>query len=197
MKPGSSKKARENIIKLFANSVHSHSTAHTDQIDDEEIALLATGQLDKLPPARRKQLLHQVATDPVAARLVKDIHSLNLDESVEAQRSMWRSSPRLRSVTVAWALAACLMMGLFLWRVVDPTPPVRGAGTVQVYGETQEPPDYWSQLEKQRLAQQATYHGYREYALVATTTICLVLSVGLVACVVSLRRRQHKAENPA
>src|SRR4051794_11198890 len=43
------------------------------EIDEEELALLAAGEIDRLPQERQDELLRRVAAQPWAAQVVKEI----------------------------------------------------------------------------------------------------------------------------
>jgi hypothetical protein len=59
--------------------------------------------------------------------------------------------------------------------------------TVAPYGTDTEP-DYWSQLDKQRLSNQTRWYTCRDIALVISTGACVILSVGLVLSIYRNRK---------
>jgi len=188
-------KNRRDMIQLLAESIDSQQPAPSTEIDDEQIALLAAGKLDHLNQAQRKRLLRQVASDLIAGELLRDLCELKLEESERAAATNGRRlRVALRLVAAGWAVAACLMVGLLVWRMTNPAAPIRDQ--VQPYGTEQTQPDYWSQLEHQRLLRQAERYKYREYALLASTTACVILSISLAMCI-SLQRRRNQQGNSA
>ena len=180
-------KNRSDMIRLLRNSIDSCQPDLPNEIDDEQIALLASGQLGRLPEEKQKILLMQIASDPIAAELVKDLQELNLDETIAVTTTKIQQLHRhriLRSVAAGWALAACLMIGLFVWRTVEPA----AVEPIRTYNADQ--PDYWTQVYYQRLSQMSRQDRYREYALVASTFACVILSAGLVICIITNRPRK-------
>ena len=186
---------RTQLIRLM-NEVIRTGSVETGSIDDEHVALLAEGRLGDLSRDQQDDLLRTVVADPSNAELLKDLCDLGLGGSGKPASSTGHLFGRLplRVLTGAWAAAACLMIGLGLWRVADPPPVYGPAGVTRPYDAGATGPDYWSQLDRQRLTERASRDRYRDYALVASTTTCLILSVGLVAAVRHRRRSGCRAE---
>ena len=184
---------RTQLIRLM-NEVILAGSAQTGSIDDEQIALLAEGRLGELPPDQQEDLLRAVVADPSHAELLENLCDLGLGQSGETTPKPSRLFGRypVRLLTGAWAAAACLMIGLGLWRVADPPAAQEPAGAIRPYDAAPPGPDYWSQLDRQRLAGRASRDQYRDYALVASTTTCLILSVGLVSVLRYRRRGSHR-----
>ena len=184
---------RTQLIRLMSDVIRTESV-EAEPIDDEHVALLAEGRLGELSPDQQDDLLRAVVADPSNAELLKDLCDLGLGQSGKPTSSTGHPFGRfpLRAFTGAWAAAACLMIGLGLWRVADPPPVCGPAGVTRPY-DADAGPDYWSQLDSQRLAERAGRDRYRDYALIASTTTCFILSVGLVAAVRYRRRSDHHA----
>jgi hypothetical protein len=185
-------KNKYDMIKLLEEVIHSQCSGPTEEIDDEKIALLASGKIDLLPEDQQKLLLKQVAADPVAAELVKDLADLNLTTEEDSKPAAFkRLVVMVRPIAAAWAVAACLTFGIFLWRTVEPPRPIQ---IPQVYGAEDSYPDYWLQAYQQKLSKFSSRDRYREYALIASTTACAVLSMAVVFCIISKKRDRQKKQ---
>ena len=182
------------ILSLMQESLSPVADSSED-IDFEKIALLASGKIDELDSEERVQLLEHIATNPEAARLVKELQEMGLQEEAETkeeatvqadttQHSFWSSPKVFRSFAVSWAVAASLMIGLFIWNSFIPEYNASGPGTLQTLGnEGDDTPDYWEQLNNKRIYEHNDQQKYMEYAFTASTTACFILSAGLVICV--------------
>ena len=188
---------KKKLVQLLQQFTPTGAGGDMGLVSDEDITLLATGHLGQFSAARRRQILLHVARDPVASRLVKELCDLELDSPSGRPRWSWSSPRTLRSLAVAWAVAASLMIGMFAWQMMDPGSVGRPSQTIQSYGQDDPEPDYWSQVDKQRLDERALHDRLRSYALVASTSACLVLSVGLVVCFAAKRKKRRQPMNSA
>lgn len=170
-------------------------------IDEEELLLFAAGRLDRVPIDRRGPLLQAVATDPQLGQLVAELQALGLDEGragsgqeADGPAVLARIGPRVGApLGMAWLAAACLLLGVGLWRVNDPPAPLNPDGSVSMMSipdQTPQDRDYWQQLDEQRRMQRVERDQYRDYALVATATATLVLSIPIVWLALRPRRRR-------
>lgn len=158
--------------------------ADFNEFDDELLTVLAEGRIDTLSLTQRNDLLSRIAAVPEAAELLARLRDVGLGQSQPKPTQ----TKTLQWTRVCWALAACLMIGLFVSTWVAPTPHVTTPqGQITPY-QTPGQPDYWGQADQQRLQQQQTHWTqYRDIALIVSTGTCLVLSMGLV---IALRRRK-------
>jgi len=181
--------SKEQIRHLMAAALENRSD-DAEPVDDEQIALLASGRFETLPVQQRQALLQQVVADPAASELLADISRLDLAEKTPARRTI-RGFGFMSS---AWALAACLMVGLFIWNIADPAPKIPpGDNTISVYGNDPQP-DYWDQLNKMRMHKQTRQYYYRDLALVISTSTCAVLSIVIVLLMIIARKKVFPSE---
>ena len=170
---------RAEMLRLVNGAIDALQRDSDEPIDEEHVSLLVTGQVERIPPAQRQDLLREVARDPELAQLVRDLHALGLSESDDgAERSPVLFSFG-RVTTIVWAAAACVLFGLGGWRLIDPPAPIAADGTLQTY-QADARMDYWEQLDRQRLIERAEHDRMRDMALLACAAACLVLSVPVV-----------------
>ena len=167
---------RAQLIALLRQAIEADQ-GPDGPIDDEHLILLATGRGDRLSDEQRRSLLRQVAANPEAARLVRELHELGLDEGQDAPDV---SPPVVftfrRVAQVGWAVAACLFIAIGAWRMADPPAPLNLDGTIRPY-QTDDRIDYWEQLDRQRLIERAEHDHLRDIALVISASACLVLAI--------------------
>ena len=176
----------DRLLSVMQESLRPEA-GQADEIDYERIALLAEGRIDELAAGERAELLEHIASNPEAARLVKDLQEINRAEQQENKGASFWSSPRVfRNIAVSWAVAACMMIGLFIWNSMVPDNNAGSDGTITTLNNESDP-DYWQQLNNKRMYENGQGK-YLEYAFTASTTACFVLSAGLVICV--LKRQQ-------
>ncbi len=106
----------------------------------EDIALLAEGRLDRVPPAQRDALLTAVATDPYWSDVVRDLRAEAASERTDSTEPpkpgvIGRVDARgaagplgtfmkySRWVGSAGAIAACYTVAMVAWRFADPPLP--------------------------------------------------------------------------
>ncbi len=177
---------KHNLIRLLKQTFS--DARGNPQADEEYLVMLASGRYFEIPQPERYKLLSAIAGNPGESALLRDLYHLN-----KVQQSASRMSTTYRIMALGWGIAACLMIGTFVSRVIDPPRQGIGVQTITPYG-TEAEPDYWSQLDKQRLSMQAKWHAYRDIALILSTVACLVLSIGLIWSIRD-RRRLIKKEN--
>ena len=175
------------IVTILRDAMVSSDQEPTP-INDEQLTLLATGRLHEIDPEKRDQLLKQVANSPDESLLLSRLHALNLSGGEQRTR---RSTPLLRFTLGVWAVAACLMLGLFVTQFTAPTP-VHPNSDLTPY-HTPDQPDYWDQLNQQRLENQNEWLAIRDYALIFSTVSCVVLSFGIVILLVRGKKSGTKA----
>lgn len=150
-------------------------------LTDEEIAVVATRGLDGVPESMRQRVLQQAVVDPEAAQLLRDAVQLDLEDSVVVARRKRKPVKHFMQLTyVAWAAAACLVLSLGVWRFADPPRDVTSTGggmTIHSLSVDRPVPDYWNQVERERLMDQAQSDRLRDYALLASSLACLILSI--------------------
>ena len=159
------------LSAVFRKAFETCDTMKTSSADDEYIAMIAEGRINEIPEHQRSRVLDVIAADPESARLLKNLSDIGIQSSF-----VKRQTPTVRKIAVAWATAACIMIGLFTWKAMDSTyVPVHRHDTTP-YSNQQNNPDYWSQLEKQRLSSFQFRSRYRDYALMLSTSATLVLA---------------------
>lgn len=139
--------------------------------DDEYIAMIAEGRINEIPEPQRSRVLDAIATDPESARLLKNLSDIGIQSS-----SVTRQTGAVRKLAVAWAAVACIMIGLFTWKSMDTTVVPDHYNNATSYSMQQDNPDYWSQLEKQRLSSSQFCSRYRDYALILSTSATFILA---------------------
>ena len=169
-------------------------------LTDEEVALVATGRLDELSPADQDRVLRQIAGDGESAQVLKEVYyALGLGRRDKAPPATWTFAASLPFVRVALTAAACMVVVMGLWRLADPPAPISQApdGSFRIMshgGPGSAQPDYWAQLDQQRLAQRAQRDHLRDYALIASTTTCLILAVPIVWLAIHPRPRKKSED---
>jgi len=160
------------ILFEQAFSSCSDDTSLTDF--DEYIALIAEGRADLLPADIRQQVLDRISYDPDSAELLKQIAA---NSALTGSR---RSNIRFRTISISWAFAACLMFGIFAWRIADPPTPAVTA-IQQLTPSGQGSSNYWDDVIKKRLADEAQRYRWRDYALVGSVIATCLLSAAVLA----------------
>lgn len=174
---------KKNMIQLLKRAFCGEN--NKIHADEEYLDMLASGRYEEIPEQERKKLLAAIVQNSEESSLLKDLYEVK-----KGPQSVKRVIAGYRIMTLGWGIAACLMIGLFVSRAIDPSPQGDGVQIVKPYG-VEADPDYWSQLDKQRLSMQSKWHTYRDVALVISTITCVVLSVGLLFVI----RREHKSQD--
>jgi hypothetical protein len=156
---------------VFRKAFEICDTAKPSESNDEYIAMIAEGRINEIPEPERSKILDVIAADPESAMLLKDLSDAGICSSVAA-----RQTGTVRKLAVAWATAACIMIGLFTWKAMDTTFTTGHHHSTTPYSMQQDNPDYWSQLEKQRLSSSQLRSRCRDYALILSTSATLVLA---------------------
>ena len=161
------------------------------ELNEEHLALLAEGRGDLLDEADRRRLLDRIACDPEAGALLADLSAIEEIQSASVGgSSRIRLKSIARSLAIGWAAAACMLIAVGAWRVARPPVPIGPDGKIiQRYAADPARPDYYDQLQRQRLERQARWDPYRDYALCIAVGACLVMSIGLVVCLILVARR--------
>ena len=163
----------DKLKNLFEQAFSSCSDEMSENDYDEYIALLAEGNIEKLPVNVRAAVLEQISYDPDSAQILKDI-----SEQVAATHKTTKIT-HFRVLSISWALAACMMFGVFAWRIADPVP---SANTIDRPGAlSTEGHNHWDDLNKQRLASQETRYKVRDYALTGSVIATCLLSAAILA----------------
>jgi hypothetical protein len=199
--PNPPKFSSEQLSEIIAQAMRRiDSHPGTSAVDEEHLVLFASGRLDRVPESMRGPLLRAVATNPALGQLIAELHELRLDEGAvrieQAHGSpnvIARIGPRVGApLGVTWLVAACMLFGIGLWRFGDPPAPLNPDGSVSMMQMEQTPgpsQDYWQELDDQRRIERAHRDQYRDYALVATATATLILSIPVAWLVLRPRRR--------
>lgn len=156
--------------------------------DDEYIAMIAEGRTNEIPEPQRSRILDVIAADPESAVLLKDLSDARICSSSAAKQT-----GTVRKLAVAWATAACIMIGLFTWKTMDTTVVPDHYHNATPYSMQQDNPDYWSQLEKQRLSSSQLRSRYRDYALILSTSATFVLAALVAAGFLRNSRKNDSA----
>ena len=90
-------------------------------VDDEELAVLASGNLDQLPEADRKRILEQVATDPVARKVVADLQKSGLAGMEGYRHDRPRKIRGRRLIAAVLAAAACVVIVVLIRGLAGPS----------------------------------------------------------------------------
>ena len=176
--------ADENKLKmLFEQALSSGQNVQQVSNYDEYIGLIAEGRIDLLPPSVRHQVLDQIAYDPDSAALLKALNG------IEANTSNSNNRGGFRVMSITWAVAATLMIGLFMWRVVVPPPAGYGFRDLSPYSTRDLQDQYWSQAHQQRLVMDANSSRWRDYALIGSILATCILSAVLLTD--RLRRKRE------
>lgn len=158
---------------LFEQAFSSCSDDLSETDFDEYIALVAEGRADLLPANVRTAVLDRISYDPESAEILKDIAANTA--------SVGKSRPKtyFKTISISWAMAACMMFGIFAWRIADPAPPAHVIE--QVEQSSHQPNPYWEDVHSQRLANQITICRWRDYALVGSVIATCLLSAAVLA----------------
>ena len=172
---------------LFRQAFEMCDAAKNSESDDEYIAMIAEGRINEILPSERSRILDIIAADPEAALLLKRLSDMGISSSAAV-----RQPGTMRKLAIGWAAAACIMMGLFVWRTMDTTVVPGHYDQTAPYSVQQDSPDYWSQLDQQRFSLSQFRSRYRDYAIIVSTSTTLVLSV-LVAAVLLRRPKKNNS----
>ncbi|MBW8016267.1 MAG: hypothetical protein FVQ82_08780 [Planctomycetes bacterium] len=159
---------------LFEQAFSSCSDELTQADCDEYIALIAEGRADLLPAPIRTAVLDRISYDPDSAEILKDI------SAHAGSVSTRRPKTYFKTISISWALAACLMFGIFAWRIADPAPSPEVMKRLEAFGG-QGDNSYWPEVNKKRLANQITRCRWRDYALVGSVIATCLLSTAVLA----------------
>ena len=182
---------RQQLIDLIRQTWRTDHAVGPPSFDEEDLILLATGRLEEVPGNRRNDLLRCVASDDELAELVSQLNALGLSDEQHGHAEQPAATRLMIGARYAWAIAACLLLMLGIWRVADPPAPVTIHGTLKPYA-TEAQSDYWQQLDRQRLVERAERDRVRDYALLGTSIACVVLTIPVV--ITALRRPQAKTD---
>jgi hypothetical protein len=180
---------RAALLRRLLDENTGQAPADAPPADAEHLALVAMGRIDALSPDERRAVLERVAADRREAMLLADLCSAPWID--EGRRPLRPRSGLARINAGALAAAACVLIGLAVWRFADPPAPLNADGSIKPYQSARQV-DYWQQLDRQRLIDRARRDRYRDYALVTSTATCLVLSIPL-ACTLLRRRLPRRA----
>jgi len=190
-------KNRSEMVDILKAALNHAAATKGEQhpLDDEQIALAATGQLDRLPAAERAWILRSIAADPESAELLSQVHDV-LAESKSDLGGHRAGGPVLytfrRATHVAWAAAACLALMLGAWRMADPPLALSPDDiSFQPY-QQQGPPNYWDEVDQQRQIDRHVRDQMRDYALVACGFTCVVLAIPVAWWAVQGRPRRRR-----
>ena len=161
-------------LRILFEQAFSSCSDDLSQADyDEYIALVAEGRADLLPANIRTAVLDRISYYPDSAEILKDIaaHAGSVSTS--------RPKTYFKTLSISWALAACMMFGIFAWRIADPAPPASIIQHVQPSGQRDN--GYWIDVKNKRLATQAERYRWRDYALVGSVIATCLLSAAVLA----------------
>jgi hypothetical protein len=161
----------EKLKLLFEQAFSSCSDDQSQTDYDEYIALVAEGRADLLPASVRSSVLDRISFDPDSAELLKSLEGI----SAVSQSSAKKGGFRVMSIT--WAMAATVMFGLFMWRVIVPPPVEYSFKHLSPFSTTSPESEYWNQAHKQRLVMDADSCRLRDYALIGSIAATCLLSV--------------------
>lgn len=156
---------------VFRKAFEACDTVKSSGSDDEYIAMIAEGRINEIPESERSRILDVIAGDPESAMLLKNLSDVGIQSSFAVKQKGTQ-----RKLAIAWATAACIMIGLFTWKAMDTTVASIHYNNATPYSMQQDNPDYWSQLEKQRLSSSQLRSRYRDYALILSTSATFVLA---------------------
>jgi len=161
-------------LRILFEQAFSSCSDDLSQADyDEYIALVAEGRADLLPAHIRTAVLDRISYDPDSAEILKDI------SAHAGSVSTRRPKTYFKTISISWALAACMMFGIFAWRIADPAPPASVIQQVQPSGHGDD--GYWVDVKNKRLATQAERYRWRDYALVGSIIATCLLSAAVLA----------------
>jgi hypothetical protein len=170
-------------LKLLFDQAFSSCPVDESQTDyDEYIALVAEGRADLLPKDVRSAVLDRISYDSDSASLLKELEGISVPSAKPAKRGGFRV------MSITWAMAATLMFGLFMWRIVIPPQEGYSIGHLNPYSTTDIGTEYWNQAHKQRLVMDIDGSRWRDYALLGSISATCVLSVVLLTDRLKRRR---------
>jgi len=161
----------QEMLELFRRSISAPGKGA--DVDEEELALLAEGRIGELSAEDRSRVLRAVAADESLQDLVVDVRRIYESESISTPQrghAFWANTTR-----AVFALAACAMLALGTWRLLDP-PATGGAGTI---GQ--------SSVNLPGASPSANWHVTRDRLLIASGGIALILAIPVAWW--ALRRR--------
>ena len=179
---------QDHFKAVFRKAFEMCDTANSSELDDEYIAMIAEGRINEISEPERSRLLDAIAADPELAMLLENLSDAEICSfSVVGQKSS------ARKLAVAWAAAACIMIGLLTWKTMDTAVVPGHYHNATPYSVQQDNPDYWSKLEQQRISSSQSRSRYRDYALILSTSATFVLAA-LVAA--GFLRNARKNDSP-
>ncbi len=170
----------EKLKLLFEQAFSSCSVGQSQADYDEYIALVAEGRADLLPADIRSQVLDRISFDSDSAALLKSLEDISATSAKKGG---------FKVMSITWAMAATLMFGLFMWRVIVPPPVGYTYKNLTPFSTYDPGSQYWTQAQKQRLIKDAESCRLRDYALIGSIAATCILSV----IVLSDRFRGKKA----
>jgi hypothetical protein len=171
-------RSRADMVRLLHEALAAGAGPAGDEVNEEHLAMLVTGQLDQLDDEPRRTLLRQVAGDEKLAALVRDLTTMGLGEATPALRGAPGAGVVVLRWVVrgVWAAAACLVLGLGIWRAVDP--PRAGdvsdlpVGPMSTDGPSTSAPTEWPG--------EGSAASWRDTTLYVALGACAVLSIPVV-----------------
>jgi len=161
-------------LRILFEQAFSSCSEDLPKVDfDEYIALVAEGGADLLPAEIRKAVLDRISYDPDSAEILKDI-SANTGSAGKVPPKTY-----FRTISISWAVAACLMFGIFAWRIADPAPSRHVIERPAPLGQSEN--NYWDEVSKKRLAKEMAQYRWRDYALVGSVIATCLLSAAVLA----------------
>ena len=175
---------RRQMIALLRSAMTDIAKPNSEQIDDEQLTLLAMGQIDRLPSVQRQTLLRQVAAQPWAAQLVAELSPILGIREHRTPNYKWL--PRIGRVL---AIAACVSVVLIIWQGFDPSP--HSVLSLRPFG-VGNGPDYWGQFHDEQMQARAFRNWMRDMLTIVmcTTTVILAIAVAWMAF-----RERHRRDH--
>lgn len=155
-------------------------------VTDEELAAFVT---DELPDAKRQKIIQAAARDPEIAATLAELVQIGLGKKqpqAEVDRDEEQPAPVIyvfpKRAVMSLAIAASLMLAIFTWSVVSPTPatpdPIDFTTlNVPPGGTNTTDPNYWELLDDEEAAQMRLRYELRGYALYITTGVSAFLAL--------------------
>jgi len=153
-----------------------------DRVSPEDLYLLATGGLQRIPENRRRDLLEAIAADPALAQLVAQLHhdaGRGASDGGQAVAHGARRPPAwVRQLMHGMlAAAACLTIAMGAWRFADtPTHPAPGTENIETY-QADPAHDYWRDAGAQARIEREVRDRMRDYALLLSAAATFVLAI--------------------
>ena len=173
--------------EVIRQALENCDTSQASESDNEYITMIAEGRLGEIPVSERSRILDLIASDPESAMLLKSLSDRGL-----SSYTVPRGTGTIRKFAIGWAAAACLMVGLFVWKNADAPVVPRHYPPSVPYSVESDGPDYWSQLDQQRFSSWQSRARYRDYALILSTSATFVLSA-LIAVVILRKSRKNES----